>query len=131
MKIHHVGYLVKKIEKATKAFENLGFKAMDKQIYDEIRGIDILFMEKDGYVIELVSPKDADSVVSNLIKKLGNSPYHFCYEVDDLESSAEKLSNEGYVIIDEPTVAVAIQGRKVIFLMHPFLGMIELVEKEI
>ena len=129
MKIHHVGYLVKKIGKATKAFEDLGFVAMAPQVYDQIRDIDILFMEKDGYVIELVSPKSPDSVVSNLMKKLGNTPYHFCYETEDIVATADKLSKEGYVIIDEPTVAVAIEGRKVIFLMHPFMGMIELVEK--
>ncbi|MCQ2525001.1 MAG: VOC family protein [Lachnospiraceae bacterium] len=129
MKIHHVGYLVKTLSKASEAFEDLGFEAMDEVIFDEIRGVDILFMKKDGYVIELVSPKHEDAVVYNLMKKLGNTPYHFCYEVDDIVKTSKDLSEKGYVIIDKPTCAVAIEGRNVIFLMHPFMGMIELLEK--
>lgn len=130
MKIHHVGYLVKKLEKAKAAFEKLGYVSKGQVTYDEIREIDILFMKKDGYVIELVSPKTKESVVANLIKKLGNTPYHICYEVDDIEGACEELSNSGYMQIDTPTKAVAIGSRRVVFLMNPFMGMIELVEKE-
>ena len=67
MNIHHIGYLVKKGPKAQAAFEALGYIAEGEWTHDEIRKVDILFLQKDGYRIELVSPYAPDSVVSGLI----------------------------------------------------------------
>ncbi len=85
-------------------------------------------MEKDGYQIELVSPADTESVVSGLLKKYKNSPYHICYETPDFDADFASLVQEGYTAIDVPTPAPALDGRRVVFLMNPFLGMIELLE---
>ena len=68
MNIHHIGYLVKKGPKAQAAFEALGYIAEGEWTHDEIRKVDILFLQKDGYRIELVSPYAPDSVVSGLIR---------------------------------------------------------------
>ena len=128
LKIHHVGYLVKKIEKASKAFEKLGYSKEGGPVYDDHRDIDIVFYSKDGYRIELVSPRSERSVVYKLMSKYGNSPYHICYETDDLEKELDRLTNEGFVAWDEPHGAVAFDNRKVCFLIHPFMGMIELLD---
>ena len=128
MKIHHIGYLVKKLEKAQKQFETLGFMPMGENVYDEIRGIDILFMKNGDVVIELVCPVDEQSQVSGLVKRLGNSPYHICYETEDIERAVEELSGSGYVVVNPPKVAPAIDGRRVAFLMSASVGLIELVE---
>ena len=55
MKVHHVGYLVKKLDKAAEEFEKLGFVRQGDMTNDTYRKVDILFLEKDGYVVELVS----------------------------------------------------------------------------
>ena len=68
MNVHHIGYLVKKGEKAAQAFEALGYEREGGWTHDEVRRVDILFLQKDGYRIELVSPYTADSVVSGLLK---------------------------------------------------------------
>lgn len=130
LKIHHIGYLVKKIDKSIKAFESLGFRLTQDTMYDCFRKVNICFMEKDGYVIELISPIGSESVVAGLLKKYKNSPYHICYESTNLAADLEALSSQGYVIIDTPTPAPAIKERKVVFLMHAALGMIELLEEE-
>ena len=85
MNIHHIGYLVKKGPKAQAAFEALGYIAEGEWTHDEIRKVDILFLQKDGYRIELVSPYAPDSVVSGLIKTYKNAPYHLCYEAENFE----------------------------------------------
>lgn len=128
MKIHHIGYLVKKIDKALETFLDLGYQIIQETIYDEYRGIYICFLERDGYVIELVSPASVKSVVSGLLTKTGNSPYHICYEVSDMEEEIQKLRKLHYVICSEPHEAVACSNRKVCFLVHPHMGMIELLE---
>lgn len=128
LKVHHIGYLVKKIEPAVNAFEQLGYTVTQKTAYDEIRKVDICFLEKDGYVVELVSPTDTTSVVAGLMKKYKNCPYHICYETEHLTETLETLTSEGYTAIDMPTPAPALAGRQVVFLMNPFLGMIELLD---
>ncbi|MBQ7840737.1 MAG: VOC family protein [Lachnospiraceae bacterium] len=128
MKIHHIGYLVKKIEKAAAAFAGLGYVRAGEITHDEIRKVDILFLQKDGYQVELVSPYSPDSVVAGMIKTYKNSPYHICYEARDFEADLKKLEESGYIRIDNPTAAPAICGKKVVFLMHPAMGMIEVLE---
>ena len=41
-----------------------------------------------------------------------------------------RLEGNGYIRIDEPTPAPAIGGRRVVFLMHPAAGMLELLEEK-
>ncbi len=87
MNIHHIGYLVKKGPKAQAAFEALGYIAEGTWTHDEIRKVDILFLQKDGYRIELVSPYAPDSVVSGLIRTYKNAPYHLATKQRILKKS--------------------------------------------
>ena len=128
MEIHHIGYLVKKLDKAFSAFLDLGYHVKQEAIFDEYRQANISFLEKDGYLVELVSPVSKDSVVSGLMKKMGNSPYHICYRTDSLDEDVERLINKKYVLCSEKHEAIAMDGKCVCFLVHPYLGMIELME---
>lgn len=125
--VHHIGYLVKKIEKAKKVFEALGFLIEQDTVSDDIRKADICFLVKDGYRVELVSPYSEDSVVSGLLKKYKNTPYHICYETDDPEAAYRELTANGFAAIDTPTPAPALDGRNVVFLISPVIGMVELI----
>mgnify|MGYP002509879528 CR=1 FL=1 len=127
LKIHHIGYLVKKIGKAKQSFEMLGYQVEQDTVYDDIRKVDICFLIKDGYRVELISPVSADSVVSGLLKKYKNAPYHICYEADDPEAAYLELTGNGFAAIDTPTPAPALGGRNVVFLTSPVAGMIELL----
>lgn len=130
MRIHHIGYLVKKIDAAIKAFEGLGYTLSKPSSYDEIRKANIAFLSKDGQCVELVSPASEDSVVFNLLKKYKNSPYHICYESGrgNFEEDLEYLTSHGYTAIDTPTEAPCIDKRRVVFLMNSQIGIIELLE---
>lgn len=129
LKIHHIGYLVKNIDKAIEKFNQLGFKRISETTCDEIRHIHICFMEKDGYVIELVSPYDSNSVVSKLMKQYKNSPYHICYLTNKFEETCTALQTVGYVMLDNPLPAPALEGKRVVFLISHISGMIELLEQ--
>lgn len=128
MRIHHIGYLVKNIDKAQRFFLELGYEIKCNKIYDEYRKINILFLSKDGYEIELVSSASPDSVVANLYKHVKNSPYHICYETKNFEQKLKHLTDNGYVQIGNPCVAPALNNKKVVFLMNSNIGMIELLE---
>lgn len=127
LNIHHIGYLVKKIEKAKQTFLALGYHIEQDTVYDGLRKVDICFLKKDGYRIELVSPASADSVVAGLLKRYKNSPYHICYETDDYETAYSELTANGFIAIDTPTPAPALDDREVVFLSGASIGMIELL----
>ena len=86
MKIDHIGYAVRNIDKALHYFENLGFK-FETAINDVDRNIKISFGEKDGYRIELICPLDREkkSLVDLYLGKIGPTPYHFCYQSNNFE----------------------------------------------
>ena len=128
MKIHHIGYLAKDMEKAAASFEALGYVKETETVYDSIRDVDIIFMTNDGYRIELVSPKSDRSPVYATLKKLGNAPYHICYCCDDIEETVSRLREEGYPPAGETEPAPAIGGARVCFMFRRQTGLIELVE---
>ena len=128
MKIHHIGYLVKNIEKSIREFECLGYSIQQNIMLDDYRKVKICFLKKDGYVVELVSPVCENSSVAGLMKKKENTAYHICYETDNIDMEIQHLCEMGYVICSEKHEAVAIEGKPVAFLMHPNLGMIELLD---
>lgn len=127
LKIHHIGYLVKKIEKARQTFESLGYHTEQDTVYDDIRKVDICFLTKDGYRVELVSPVSEESVVAGLLKKYKNCPYHVCYETADYEAACAELTANGFLAIDTPTPAPALGGREVTFFSSALIGMVELL----
>lgn len=125
--IHHIGYLVKDIEKSALNFENLGY-IRENLTFDPIQKADILFMNLNGIKIELVAPQK-NSQIYPLLKNYRDSPYHICYVVENINSAIYELQILGYMMFREPVKAVAISANaKVAFLMKRNVGMIELVE---
>ncbi|MBQ9609850.1 MAG: VOC family protein [Lachnospiraceae bacterium] len=144
MKIHHIGYFVKNIEKSKKKYEELGFrvspKAGNQDIqYDYERNIKILFMDNgtDDLLIELIElldstkPSPVDFIIKGGAGGYSDSiPYHICYEVDDIDESIAELRKKHFILINEkaPTTEV-LYHKNVCFLYNKAAGMIELIEK--
>lgn len=129
MRIDHIGYAVKNIEKARIAFEELGF-TFDELVNDNDRNIFIQFGSNDGYCIELVSPNGAgESPADYFLGKVGSTPYHICYKSDDIETDIRKLESERFKVVVPLAPAVAFGGKRVVFMMHRALGMMEIVEE--
>ena len=126
MRIHHVGVAVASIDEVLDDYVALGF-TVGARVLDEGRRVDIAFVRNGDYVIELVAPAAPDSPVDGLLKKVGPSPYHLCYVVDDI-ASAVALRTSGYVRVTAPSPAPAIGYASVAFLHHRRVGLIELVE---
>ena len=129
MKIDHIGYAVKKIDRAKSSFEKLGYQFED-MIEDSDRNIYILFGEKDGYRIELVAPLDKgkESPVDSYISKIGPTPYHICYRSEAFDDDLEQLQQQGFKMTIPPAPAIAFGGKQVVFLMNLGLGLMEIVE---
>lgn len=128
MRIDHIGYAVKNIEKSKAAFEELGFE-FGELFNDHDRKIYIQFGRNDGYCIELVSPNgEGESPADFVLGKVGPTPYHICYRTDNLEKDIEELSAKKFKVIVPPAPASAFGGKRVVFMMNRSIGIIEIVE---
>lgn len=130
MKIDHIGYAVKRIDRAITAFQKLGYE-FEPVIDDTDRNVKLAFGIKDGYRIELVAPLDkkAESPVDQYLSNAVGTPYHICYESEDLDKGVEELKAQGYKVVIEPRPAVAFGGRRVVFMMNIGFGLMEIVEE--
>lgn len=122
MEIHHIGYLVKNIEKARQSFEGLGYAAETGIVYDSLRDIDILFMTNGFYRIELVEPKSKESVVADIMTRMGNSPYHICYICNNIAITQNDMLDKGFIPTGEIQPAIAIDNKKVCFMFNRYIG---------
>lgn len=128
MQIDHVGYAVKKIDKAVSDFEKLGY-SFDNIIVDEDRNLYMAFGENEGYRVELLAPIEGKlSPIDDYLKKNGPIPYHICYRSENLEEDIKRLEQERYKVIVPPQKACAFGGNRVVFMMKLSIGVIEIVE---
>lgn len=129
MRVHHIGYLVKKIDKAILSFEALGYKVTIPSTWDSGRKAYICFLKNEGYCVELICPSK-ESPLFPLLKHYCNAPYHMCYSCENLEETIKQLKTHKYMLVKEPEPAPVISpSARVAFLMSARTGMIELVEQ--
>jgi len=129
MEFHHVGVAVHSIDETAKWYAGLGYHRTET-VEDPIQNVRIAFLKReDSPLLELVQPVDKTSPVYNILKKAGVSAYHFCYETDDLQKTVEDLEKQDFRLLVEPVQAIAFNNRKISFLYHIEIGLIELVEK--
>lgn len=135
MRIDHIGYLCKDINKSIEVFLSLGYKQETEIFEDSVqagdnkpRNVFICFLRNGDYRVELVSPIDEMSDVYATIKRQGEGPYHICYQVEDLEESVLELKKAGWMMLKRPAQAIAFDNKLVAFLFKAGAGTIELVE---
>jgi methylmalonyl-CoA/ethylmalonyl-CoA epimerase len=130
---HHIGIAVNSIKTTALHYLDANYSISDT-IYDPIQNVSIAFLEKDGMPrIELieVGSTTSNSPVSKIIEKSGVSPYHICYEIENIESTINELKKKKYLPLASPVNAIAMNNRKICFLYNRDIGLIELVERTI
>lgn len=129
-RFHHIGIAVFSIDETAEMYLAAGYEKTET-IFDPIQNVHICFLTKDGMpMMELLAPHDETSPVYQTLQKNGVTPYHCCYEVDDMEDAIRQLRKMRYVATSKPVPAVAIDHRRVCFLYHKKMGLIELVERK-
>lgn len=129
MKVHHIGYCVRNINKSKYELEKMGFIPYEQTYKDGNRKIYIQFMKNGETIIELVSPTgEGKSPVDGILGKIGDTVYHICYETNNIYAEIDRLKAEKYIVVAMPEQAVAIANNKVVFLFKKNVGLIELVE---
>lgn len=130
LQFHHIGVATSNIEETAVQYLNFGYEMDGAITFDPLQNVDICFLRHPSMpLVELLSPENPESPVSQILTKNGVTPYHTCYSVDDLEDSIKQLRKIKYMIVSKPKPACAIMNKRVAFLYHRDMGLIELVEK--
>lgn len=128
MRHHHIGIACRDIEASAAAYASLGYRK-GEVILDPLHNVIICFLSHSEMpLVELLAPVDQSSPVVGYLEKNGVGPYHVCYEVDDLDESIRELKLQGYIMISSPKAAIALGSRRVAFLFHKAMGLVELLE---
>lgn len=129
MKVEHIGYLVKSIDKTALEFEQIGYKK-GSVFNDDTQKTRICFLTKEDDVkIELVEPYEENETMVRLQKKMGVAPYHTCFFTDNIEFEYQKMLDNGYVPMFQPVAAIAFENRKICYFWKKSIGYIEIVEQ--
>ena len=127
-RFHHIGVAVRDLNATASVYEQGGYKR-SQSVYDPVQNVNICWLTRDGApIVELLAPVDEKSPVNKTLEKVGVSPYHCCYVVDNLEEAVSELRKQKYIVVSNPAQAVAFCGSRVCFLFNKNIGLIELVE---
>lgn len=129
LNFHHIGYAVRDIAKSSAIFINMGY-SVSQTIIDPIQNVKIALLSKvDNPLIELVEATDDKSPVLGIISKVGVSAYHICYQTSDIEQTISELKKQRFLCMFKPVEAVAFGNRKICYLYHSDVGLIELLSE--
>jgi methylmalonyl-CoA/ethylmalonyl-CoA epimerase len=128
LRFHHIGVAVFSIENAKVFYISQGYREVIS-IFDPEQDVDVCVLRNEGMpCVELLAPHDEQSPINNILKKSGVTPYHICYEVDNMEESISLLKKSRFLPVSKPKVSNAFDNHRVCFLIKKDIGLIEIIE---
>ena len=125
---HHIGIACRDIDKTREFYLGLGYTA-SPVVDDPLQHVRICFLDKEGAPrLELLQPLDDQSPVARTLATAGVTPYHFCYEVRNIDEAIAALRPKRFLLVSGPVPACALGDRRIAFLYNKNNGLIELVE---
>lgn len=112
--IHHLGIIVKDIDKNIDFYEKLGYTCSSELIVDTIQKNNIIFLKSPDKMqeLELIEPLNQDSSTYNFKP----SYHHICYDVSNIPDFQEYFNKLRIgKIFSKRIVAPALNGREIVF----------------
>ena len=116
-KIDHVGIAVKDIEKAKEVYTTLLNTSPYKEEIVEEQGVKVAFFKNGDTKVELLEGTSPESAIAKFVAKRGEGVHHIAYSVTNISQEIERLSNEGYKLIDDKPRKGA--DNKLVAFVHP------------
>ena len=131
MKLHHIGIVVKNIQKSLGELTNfLEFEETTITTLVESQKVNVCFLKTSDIFLELIEPLDNDSPVKTFSDS-GGGFHHLCFEVDNILKTLEQMEKNGARIIVKPTEGF--ENRQIAFVLlnikNTNCNLIELAEK--
>lgn len=134
LKFHHIGLMTDSTEATARELERLGYEISPATI-DPLQSVKISLAtitppHLQSPVIEIVEPMESNPNMLKRLKKTGVSPYHFCYETDDIEKCFKAMTEEyEYIPLFRPVPALAFDSKQICYFYKPEIGFIEIIEQ--
>lgn len=116
-KIEHIGIAVNDIESSIKTFEVLLGTECYKTEIVESEFVKTAFFQLGESKIELLQASNPDSAIAKFLAKKGQAIHHIAFEVEDISKEIERLTKEGFVLINQSAKNGA--DNKLIAFLHP------------
>ena len=131
MNFHHIGVACKSIDSAINTYKSIGYKIKNnKIIIDPIQKVRLCVLFKKSHpLIELIEPNKINSPVSRILKLNGPSPYHTCYEVDNIDLAINMLKKLNFILINKPVPAKLFDNRLICFFTIVILVLLNYYKK--
>ena len=101
-----------------------------KIVKDPIQKVSVVLLsdpEEKILPIELISPLDEGSPISNILRK-GIHLYHLCFSVENLDVELKKARKKGAIIVSGPVHSKLYNGKRIAFIYLPDGYVVELLE---
>jgi methylmalonyl-CoA/ethylmalonyl-CoA epimerase len=118
-RLNHVAIAVPDLAAATAIYrDTLAARVSQPQQLPE-HGVTVVFVELDNTKVELLEPLGENSPIAAFLEKNpSGGMHHLCYEVADIEASAERLKAQGARVLGDGKPRIGAHGKPVLFL-HP------------
>ena len=116
-KVEHIGIAVKSLTDSIPLFEKLLNSPCYKTEEVESEKVTTAFFQTGDTKFELLESSSPQGVIARFIEKKGEGIHHIAFEVADIEAEMERLSREGFVLLNE-TPKLGADNKMVCFL-HP------------
>ncbi|MDF1674509.1 MAG: methylmalonyl-CoA epimerase [Vicingaceae bacterium] len=116
-KIEHIGIAVKDIKKATETYTKLFNQSPYKTEAVESENVITTFFKMGENKIELLEATSEESAIYKFIEKKGEGIHHIAFDVDDIYTEMERLSKEGFIVLNEQPKKGA--DNKLVCFLHP------------
>lgn len=117
IRVEHIGIAVKNLEAAVPLFEQLLNTPCYKTETVESEGVNTAFFRHSETKLELLEAVKEESPIAKFIAKKGEGMHHIAFEVADIEAEMKRLSNLGFVLLND----IPKQGadNKLVCFLHP------------
>lgn len=118
-RLNHVAIAVPDLLVAAETYRIMLGAKVSEAVPQPDHGVTTIFIELPNTKIELLEPLgEASPIAKFLERNPAGGIHHICYEVDDIESAAEKLVEGGARILGDGKPKIGAHGKPVLFL-HP------------
>lgn len=116
-KIEHIGIAVKNLEVSNRLFARLLGVEHYKIETVELEGVRTSFFRLGDVKIELLEATRPDSPIAKFIEKRGEGIHHIAFDVENINSELQSLSEKGFQLINDSPKNGA--DHKLIGFLHP------------
>ena len=116
-KIEHIGIAVNNLQDAIETYEKLLGTICYKQEEVTSEGVKTAFFQVGESKIELLQATNQNSPIAKFIEKKGEGIHHIAFDVTDIQSSMNELSQKGFQLLNAEPKSGA--DNKLVAFLHP------------